>query len=118
MMESQAARLAAWMISRAPTNQPPNTPSARMMTLCSAFLFSVPFAGWVISSKRYWVILAERRSTEAEMVATWASNGTRDCAKDATILDIAIPNRFQLPRRASERQQDLENRPRFGPLDR
>ena len=62
MMENQTARLAARMISPAPTTQPPNTPSAWMMTLCSAFLFPVPIAGWVISIKRYWVILAERRS--------------------------------------------------------
>jgi hypothetical protein len=32
-----------------------------MMTFCSAFLFPVPFSRWVISIKRYWIILTERR---------------------------------------------------------
>jgi hypothetical protein len=41
-----------------------NTPSAWIMTLFSAFLFPVVFSVWVSSAKRYWVILAERRSAE------------------------------------------------------
>jgi len=35
-----------------------------MMTLGSAFLFPVPFSGWVSSIKRYRVILAERRRAQ------------------------------------------------------
>ncbi len=48
-----------------------------MMTLFSAFLFPVPFSGWVSSIKRYWVILAKRRRTIK----------TRQFALDARLSD-------------------------------